>query len=218
MEGRRGARVEPHGLIVVGDGAVELAFAQVDPGAVGEGRCLLRIELHRLVEVLQGAVELLLLPPGVATVAEGGGVVRLKLDGLVVVLDGAIPVALAGVGDAAIVVGGGARWIELDRPIVILDGAVEVALALMGGRANDVDRRKIPPGVAARLDQGRAAADYGIERHIALAVAGVDLLLVWACREPPQSVAVIIAVPAAAARSVKRMCSAPERVPRQDLD
>ncbi len=98
-------------------------------------------------------------------------------DRLVVAQDGAIPVSLGAIGYAAIVVGDGAAGIELDRLIVVLDGTVELAFALIGGRANDEDGGKIPPRIGARLNECRAAADYGVERWTALAFAGGHLLL-----------------------------------------
>jgi len=80
-------------------------------------------------------------------------------------------------GYTAIVVGDGAARIEPDRPVVVADGAVELACALIGGRTGEENRGKISPEIVARLDQGRAAADHGIERQITLTLAGVHLSL-----------------------------------------
>ena len=62
VEGKRMARIEFDGLVVVLDGAVELTFPPVGVAAIVEVIRIVRIELNRLLVVLDGAVELTFLP------------------------------------------------------------------------------------------------------------------------------------------------------------
>jgi len=64
-------RVEPDGLVVVLNGAVELALGSVGEAPAVEGSGVIRVEPDGLVEVLNGAVGLALGSVGEAPVVEG---------------------------------------------------------------------------------------------------------------------------------------------------
>ena len=100
-------RVEPDRLVVIGDGAVVLAFGSVGVAAVAEGCGVVRIEPDRLVVVLDGAVELALVVVSDAAVVEGRGRFWIELDRLVVVDDGTVERVLGCGSDTPVVEGRG---------------------------------------------------------------------------------------------------------------
>jgi hypothetical protein len=71
-------RVEPDGLVIVGDGAVEVTLLAPGIAAVVVGGDVFRVEPDGLVMVGDGAVEVTLVAPGIAAVVVGVGVFRVE--------------------------------------------------------------------------------------------------------------------------------------------
>src|SRR5262245_63549196 len=86
-------RVKSDRLVIVGDGAVEVAFGRVCVAPVEVGPGVPRVESDRLVVVGDGTVVLLLVIAGQASIEVGPGVRGVVPDRLPVIGDGAIDVA-----------------------------------------------------------------------------------------------------------------------------
>ena len=89
-------RIEPDRLVVIGDGAVEVAFVAPGEAATVVGPRVFRIrsEPDRLVEVGDGAVAVAFVAPDSAAVVVSNGVCRIEPDRLGVVGDGAVKIVL----------------------------------------------------------------------------------------------------------------------------
>ena len=96
---------KPDRFIVVGDGAVVIALAEIGEAATAERRGIFRIEPDRLVVVGDGTVELALAGARDAAVVECGGLRRVALDCLIVVGDSAGDIATRGPFDATVAMG-----------------------------------------------------------------------------------------------------------------
>src|SRR5208283_2799168 len=102
--GLRRARIEPDGLIEIGNRALVLALGL--PGAapviVGRRR---RIEFDRLIIIGDRAIEVAFAPPSDAAIVERDGIARIDAQGLAVVGYGVVWVTFVVESVAAIVVG-----------------------------------------------------------------------------------------------------------------
>ena len=89
-------------LVVVGDGAAEVALGLVGRGAAHDDRHVLRLKPDRIAEVGDGAVVVALGEVGVAAVEIGAHMVRVDAERRVEIGDGAVVVAALAIGDAAV--------------------------------------------------------------------------------------------------------------------
>ena len=102
VKGNHVFRIELDGLIVVGDGAIEIALGLEQAGAVAVDPGIAGIEPGRPVVVGDGMVEVALGAVQVAAIVERSAVVGIERDRTVVIRDGAIDIAQGGIGVAAI--------------------------------------------------------------------------------------------------------------------
>jgi len=100
-------RIEPDRLVVVGNGAVIVAFGIIRVATAREDYGIFRIEPDRLVVVGDGVVIVTSGIIRVATAREGYGIFRIEPDRLGVIRDGMVEVVLGAPGKAANDVGDG---------------------------------------------------------------------------------------------------------------
>src|SRR5271157_5714035 len=120
-------RVEPDGLVVVGNGLVVILLGAPGIATTVVGVCIPRIEPDGFVVVSNGLVVILLGAPGIATTSVGAFIPGIEPDGFVVVSNGFVVILLAAPGSAAALVGDarGAR-IEPDGLVIVSDGGVKL--------------------------------------------------------------------------------------------
>src|SRR5215471_1780949 len=94
-------RVEPDRLVVVGDGAVEIALLLIGDGAVVEAVGV-GLEADRLAVVGDGPVVIALGVIGLAAVVDGVDIAGIEPNRLVVILQGAVEIAGGGDGGATV--------------------------------------------------------------------------------------------------------------------
>jgi hypothetical protein len=115
FQGRGRLRIEPDRLIVIRDGAVEVAFGAVRDGAIDEGRGILRIDPNGHIVICNGTVVVAFGAVRHAAIGEGPGKFGIEPNRLTVISDGTVVVAFGVVCHAAAVEGHGV--VQIQQPV-----------------------------------------------------------------------------------------------------
>src|SRR5579859_2463887 len=150
-------------MIIVGDGAVVLAFLIISVAATLEGEREIRFQPDGLIIVGDGAVVLALLIIGVAATLEGVSEIRLQPDSLIIVGDGAVVLAFLIIDVAAIIEGASELRLQPDSLIIVGDGAVVLAFLIIGVAAIIEGDPQDLVVFLAGLNQRGAAGDLKIQ-------------------------------------------------------
>src|SRR5271166_6170048 len=120
-------RVEPDGLVVVGNGLVVILLSAPGFATTVVGVCILGIEPDGFVVVSNGLVVILLVAPDNATGVISACMHGIEPDGFVAVSNGFVVILLVAPGSAAALVGDarGAR-LEPDGLVIVSDGGVQL--------------------------------------------------------------------------------------------
>ncbi len=125
-------RVEFDGLLVAGDGLVQLALAIQRKAQVGVGFGVLGVEFDGLLEAGDGLVQLALGPQRSAQVVVGLRELRVEFDGFLVAGDGLVQLALVRRSATPRLLWAAAFRVEFDGLLVAGDGLVQLALVPQG--------------------------------------------------------------------------------------
>ena len=175
-QGEQEGRIEPDGLVIVGDRAVRIPFGEPGEPAIVEGHGQPRIDPDGLVAIGDGPIEVALGAVGVAAAGERKGVVRVEANGLVVVGDRAVVVALVVAGIGAAHECERVARIDPDGLVEIRQSAVAVAVLPVGEAAVVKRNGQVPARLRAAVDERAAAPGHHIRRERPVLVRALDLI------------------------------------------
>src|SRR5271157_845511 len=128
-------RVEPDGLVVVGNGLVVILLGAPGFATTVVGACIPRIEPDGFVVVSNGLVVILLGAPGIATTVVGAFIPGIEPDGFVVVSNGLVVILLVAPDNATGVISECMPGIEPDGFVAVSNGFVVILLVAPGSAA-----------------------------------------------------------------------------------